>query len=258
MLLVLEEGASVHLVEDYFDGIAPPGRNISIHTSSELILKRASHLMHTSCYHGNQPGCSVLAGRYVHQQRESKYNLVESLLRNSFTHVNHYADLLGEEAIHQTHALYLANSYMGFHPTYNHLNPRTYSKNLFRGVAAKSGRVLLQGIANIQPSAIHSNVKQDYRGIVLNHGGSIHPIPKLAIFADCVQASHAVGIGPLDRLAIDYMAARGIKTAEAELLLLEAQISEVINSVNEKQIVQNLYRLASNRLLEMTEALPHC
>ena len=55
--------------------------------------------------------------------------------------------------------------------------------------------------------------------------------PELEIYADDVKCSHGSSSGNLDKDAIYYLMARGIKKADAIQLLVKGFLSEIIETI---------------------------
>ena len=67
--------------------------------------------------------------------------------------------------------------------------------------------------------------------LLLNDGATMFNKPELEIFADDVQCGHGTTTGALDDQLKFYLMARGIPEREAETLLIQAFVGEVIDAV---------------------------
>jgi Fe-S cluster assembly protein SufD len=64
--------------------------------------------------------------------------------------------------------------------------------------------------------------------------------PELEIFADDVVCGHGTTIGQIDQTQLFYLMARGVPRAEAERLLIEAFLDDVIDAVDEEHVADAL------------------
>jgi Fe-S cluster assembly protein SufD len=53
----------------------------------------------------------------------------------------------------------------------------------------------------------------------------------LEIYADDVKCAHGATVGELDRLQLHYLKSRGIPEAEARIMLVEAFVAELAESI---------------------------
>ncbi|MBO4666424.1 MAG: SufD family Fe-S cluster assembly protein, partial [Paludibacteraceae bacterium] len=64
--------------------------------------------------------------------------------------------------------------------------------------------------------------------------------PQLEIYADDVQATHGASTGQLDESALFYMQQRGISKQKARQLLVNAFMKEVLDSISDSTIRDQL------------------
>jgi Fe-S cluster assembly protein SufD len=64
--------------------------------------------------------------------------------------------------------------------------------------------------------------------------------PELEIFADDVQCGHGATAGALDEALLFYLRARGIPRKEAEALLIQAFVGDVIEGVPNEKLRETL------------------
>ena len=64
--------------------------------------------------------------------------------------------------------------------------------------------------------------------------------PQLEIYADDVQATHGASTGQLDETAVFYMQQRGISKEKARQLLVAAFMKEVLNTISDTSLREQL------------------
>ena len=72
--------------------------------------------------------------------------------------------------------------------------------------------------------------------LILNDSAEFNAKPELEIYADDVKCSHGSSSGNLDKDAIYYLMARGIKKADAIQLLVKGFLSEIIETIKLKYL----------------------
>jgi Fe-S cluster assembly protein SufD len=71
--------------------------------------------------------------------------------------------------------------------------------------------------------------------------------PMLEIYADDVKCAHGSTVGQLNDAALFYMRQRGISEREARILLQQAFINEVIDSIKLTPLRDRLHHLVDKR-----------
>ena len=115
-----------------------------------------------------------------------------------------------------------------------------------------TGRILVAEGAN-KVEAYQSN-----RNVVATATAKIHTKPQLEIYCDDVKCSHGTAIGQLDQDAIFYMQARGITKEEARTMLMQAFMSDVIDSVRMESLKNRLLRLVEKRFCGQLHQCSDC
>ncbi|MBM93865.1 MAG: hypothetical protein CMF51_03850 [Legionellales bacterium] len=94
------------------------------------------------------------------------------------------------------------------------------------GQDRSKGQVLSRVI--VDEGAFNIDSKQSARGMLLSPGAQIEVSPELEIYADAVQCQHGASVGALDADALRYLTARGISLDQAQQLLIQALIRNVL------------------------------
>jgi len=96
------------------------------------------------------------------------------------------------------------------------------------------------GDLKIVPDAQKTEAHQTNRNLLLSETAEMRTQPQLEIYADDVQATHGASTGQLDESALFYMQQRGISKQKARQLLVNAFMKEVIDSVSDSAIRDQL------------------
>lgn len=115
-----------------------------------------------------------------------------------------------------------------------------YSSQLIKMALAGHSKGSFRGELKIMPDAQLVEAYQTNRNILLSRQADMITEPQLEIYADDVKASHGATTGQLDESAIFYMQQRGIGRDTAYRLLLCAFFDEVLNSIPDETLRENL------------------
>jgi Fe-S cluster assembly protein SufD len=119
------------------------------------------------------------------------------------------------------------------------------SRERFRSVLEGQSRSVFQGKIIVEPGAQKNDAKMLSNALLLSDDAEADNKPELEIFADDVQCGHGATAGALDRDLLFYLRARGIPEKEAEALLVQAFIGEVIDTIAQDKVREPLMNAAS-------------
>jgi Fe-S cluster assembly protein SufD len=110
------------------------------------------------------------------------------------------------------------------------------SRELFRSVLDGESRNAFQGKIVVQPHAQKTDAKMMTRALLLSDDAEADSKPELEIFADDVVCGHGATTGALDPGLKFYLMARGITEPEAEALLIQAFMGEIVEEIEHEGI----------------------
>jgi Fe-S cluster assembly protein SufD len=113
----------------------------------------------------------------------------------------------------------------------DHLAPNSQSREIFKSVVDDDACAVFQGKIAVRPGAQQTDAKMMARGLLLSDTAEVDCKPELEIFADDVQCGHGSTTGALDEQLKFYLMARGIPAKEAEALLIQAFVGEVVEPI---------------------------
>lgn len=144
--------------------------------------------------------------------------------------------LNGEGAEATVNAAYMMNGWATLDTTTNiyHYQPQTKSSQLVKGVIGGTAKGVFQGRIHIAPNAVKTSGTQLHKAMLLSDEAEIDVKPELEIFADDVKCSHGAASGELDQEQLFYMRSRGIGEEEAEKLLINAYITDVVSQISDE------------------------
>ncbi|OPY98501.1 Fe-S cluster assembly protein SufD [Bradyrhizobium sacchari] len=126
--------------------------------------------------------------------------------------------------------------------TVDHAAAGSQSREVFKAVVDDEARAVFQGRITVQPGAQQTDARMMARALLLSDEAVASCKPELEIFADDVQCGHGTTTGALDDQLKFYLMARGIPEKEAEALLIQAFVGEVIDAVAREDLRDALSR----------------
>lgn len=129
----------------------------------------------------------------------------------------------------------------------NHLAPRCHSRQLFKYVVDDNATGAFEGSIRVDPSAPFTEAYQINRNVLASREAIMHSKPQLEIYNDEVKCSHGATTGQLDNEAIFYMQTRGIPLATARNMLMQAFMTDVVDTVTMPGLRERLINLVDRR-----------
>lgn len=123
-----------------------------------------------------------------------------------------------------------------------------YSSQVIKFVLDDHTKASFQGCLKIQPDAQQTEAYQTNRNILLSRHADMLTEPQLEIYADDVKASHGATTGQLDEAALFYMQQRCVDRATASKLLLQAFFDEVLRTLTDEGVRDELNQTIENIL----------
>ncbi|MCZ8187728.1 MAG: Fe-S cluster assembly protein SufD [Beijerinckiaceae bacterium] len=122
----------------------------------------------------------------------------------------------------------------------DHAVPHGTSRELFRTVADDEAHGIFQGKIIVRPHAQKTDGQMASNALLLGDEAAMSNKPELEIFADDVVCAHGATCGALEESQLFYLMARGLPRPEAEALLVEAFLGEVLEAVSDDTLRDEL------------------
>lgn len=197
---------------------------------------------------------SARTGRIVNffarQERDSHLTVCEGNLSGGTGVVNYRIDLAGAHAETKLGGLVIADGKQ-VESTNVHLShnaPECTSRQLFKYALFGDARGAFGGKIVVAEGAVQTDAAQTNRNLLASEAARMASAPQLEIYCDDVKCSHGATTGQLDATALFYMRTRGIPMEEARLMLTQAFMSDVIDSIGYDLIRDRLRQLVEKRL----------
>ncbi len=99
---------------------------------------------------------------------------------------------------------------------------------LYKNVVDGHASAVFAGNIYVSPGAHDTDAYQSNRNMLLSEEATLHSLPGLEILADRVRCSHGSASAPMDDEQLFYMTSRGIPRHEAQLLVAEGFLADVL------------------------------
>lgn len=223
-LIVVEQGAEATLVEVH------QSEATQTNNALELVVRDRAQVAHVKITEAKALHLSTLMALVGAKARFSSFALTagSALVRNqAFVHFK------GNDTEAAIGGVSLLNGKQHVDTTLviRHDALRCASRERFRSVVDGQSRSVFQGKIIVEPGAQKTDAKMVSNALLLSDEAEADNKPELEIFADDVQCGHGATAGALDEQLLFYLRARGIPKKEAEALMIQAFVGEVIEGI---------------------------
>jgi len=218
--------SKVTIIEGFYSSAATTNLTNSV---SDLCLGAGARAHFLKPQFESTTGCHVSVLRAV-LETEAELRFLQMASGSSVARQEFRCDLRGENAMVRSDAVFLVEGaeHLDLRTEIRHQAPRGQSHQLFKGIAGDSGRAVFNGKIVIEKGAQKVDSSQLCRTLLLSNSAEVDAKPELEIFADDVKATHGATVGQLDEEQIFYLLSRGVPRAQAETLLAQGFLAEVL------------------------------
>jgi Fe-S cluster assembly protein SufD len=231
LLVVVEEGASVSLIEEYASA-SPELRGYS-NAVSELFVGPAAKLEYVSIQNLSRETWHF-ASHHARVERDARLDWVAGGFgsRKGKTWIQN--DLAGQGAESRVTGAYFADGeqHIDYDTFQEHIAPSTTSDFAFKGALRDTATAVWRGMIRVENEAQQTNAYQENRSLMLSPDAHAVPIPGLEILANDVRCTHGATVGRVDRDELFYAMARGLSRAEAERLIIRGFFQDILDRID--------------------------
>lgn len=234
-LLILEEGAHLNLTEEYrHDETVPSFTNVC----ADFFVGRDAILNYHKIQNGTDSSKQI-ASLFFHQNRNSQVKSTFFAVDGQFTRNDVTFYLQEAYASCQARGLYgleRDGQLIDNHIYMNHSAPFTRSDLDFRGLVSGRSRAVFNGKVEVHQDAKKTQARQMNHNLLLSDFAEVDSKPELEIYTDEVECRHGATTGQLDEEALFYLRSRGIDSAKAKVILLQAFVETLLSEVSLPQV----------------------
>ncbi|MGA2892706.1 MAG: Fe-S cluster assembly protein SufD [Xanthobacteraceae bacterium] len=228
-LVVVENSAQVTLVESHEGAVDAA---YQVNAALELAIGDGARVDHLKFTHEGADALHV-ASLLVSMGAGAKFNDFSFTTGGSVVRNQMFLHLVGEGAVADIRGVNLLTGRQHADTTLvaDHTVGGCQSRELFKSVLDGEAHGVFQGKIIVRPDAQKTDAKMMSRALLLSESAEAVHKPELEIFADDVQCGHGATTGALDGELKFYLMARGVPAKQAEMLLIEAFVSEALEAI---------------------------
>lgn len=252
-LVILEEGASVKLIEDYAS--APNETQRFASRAVELILKPGASLQYFNLQDWAQ-NVWDLSSQTALLDRDTSLTWLTGTLGSAVTKAFLDTRLEGAGANAALLGFFFGDRQQHFdqHTFQNHIADHATSDLLYKGALQDEAHSVFRGLIRVNPNAQRSDAYQQNRNLLLSPHAHADSIPELEIEANDVRCTHGATVGPIDEEQIFYLMARGIERADAARLIVEGFFDPLLQKIPLEAVRERLTREISRKIGDAHES----
>lgn len=247
-LIVLEEGASAKLIEDF--GSTENETQRFGTRAVELILKP-----HATLQYFNLQDWAHNVWDFSSQtallSENTNLTWLAGMLGSAVTKAFLDSRIEGAGAEVRMLGFFFGDAQQHFdqHTFQNHIVGQGKSDLLYKGALKDNAYSAFRGLIRINPGAQRSDAYQQNRNLLLSGHAHADSIPELEIEANDVRCTHGATVGPLEEEAVFYLMARGIPRPEAERLITEGFFDELIAKIPLEVVQERLFSVIRQKIV---------
>ena len=229
VVVIVEPGAQLTLIES-FSG--PEGVDYQVNSALELVIGDGARVDHikVGCDGGAALRVSTLgvAVGAKATYKDFAFTVGGAVVRNQ-TFVRFGGE--GSDGAIDGVSLLKGRQHVDNTLVISHAVGHCTSRERFKSVLDGESHGIFQGKIIVEPHAQKTDGKMMTRALLLSDEAEADNKPELEIFADDVVCGHGATAGALDEGLRFYLMSRGIPAKEAEALLVQAFIGEVVEEI---------------------------
>jgi len=247
VLIVLEEGAEAEVWEQYLSGDAES--ETLLNCVIELVVGQNARLRYV-CGQDMNERSWIFGAQRAEVARDGSLDWVIAGFGGANGRVRTETLLAGEGAEGKVTGAYAphARQHIEFDTTQEHGAPNTTSDLAFRGILADRSSAVWRGMIKVDPGAQQTDAFQECRNLLLSKRAHADAIPGLEILANDVRCTHAAAIAQIDREQLFYLRSRGLVEADAQRLVIEGFMAELVQRFEEGPVREALAGALERRL----------
>ncbi|WP_158246235.1 Fe-S cluster assembly protein SufD [Sulfobacillus sp. hq2] len=175
----------------------------------------------------------VFMRRQGHVYRDARIDWSIGEFGGDITIASDHTELLNPGA-HSTHTMVFFGAdkqRQDFDTRITHSSPHTTSHIIAKGVMKDKARSAFNGVTDIKPGAVQSDGRQKEQTLMLSDDARADAVPSLLINENDVFAAHSASTGPIDKVALFYLMARGLSEKEAIRLFVHGFLAPVVDAI---------------------------
>jgi Fe-S cluster assembly protein SufD len=230
-LVIAGKGSHFQYVDEFLSG----GRQETALASgsAEVFLEEGANLGYVGLQRWSV-NTWQFANQRFHLGRDAQLRMVDIALGGRFARLRVEAMLEGPGSSADLKGLFFGTGtqVFDFRTLQDHIAPHTTSDLLFKGALRDRSQSVYVGVVRVETTAPGTSANQANRNLLLSETARATSEPILEILNNDIQrCSHGATVGPVDPEHLFYLASRGIPRVQAERMLVEGFLGEIIDRI---------------------------
>lgn len=249
-LMVLEEGASLTVMEEYV------GEKDSVYFSApvtELVAGDRATAVHYKLQRESESAFHI-ATLQTQQGEASRIESHSVSFGAKLTRNDIHSHMSGPDSHCTLNGLFMIRErqHVDNHTLIYHGYPDCTSSELYHGILDNQSRGVFNGKIFVEPEAQQTDSRQTNRTLMLSSDARMDAKPQLEIFADDVKCTHGATVGRIDEDSLYYLRSRGISQEDARKMLTLAFGQQVTQHIRHQPLREAVEDFIASHLRENT------
>jgi Fe-S cluster assembly protein SufD len=256
-LIILGESSKAQIVESHYSltdkNIVSADENEQINpltnTLTEIHVEENANLDYYKIQNDLET-TSIIDNTYIDQKKNSiaschTFSFGGNIVRNNLSFFQNGTNI---NSILKGITILGSNQHTDHHTLVHHANPNCESFQEYKGIYDNKSTGVFNGKVVVDKIAQKINAFQQNNNLLVGDHASVNAKPQLEIFADDVKCSHGCTIGQIDKSALFYLKARGIREKDAKGLLTFAFANNILENVQMQVLKTKIKKIIANKI----------
>lgn len=249
-LVVLEEGASAEVWEDYRS--SDDGTDALLNTVVEVSVGQAAKLHYVTSQDLSERAWLFSTQRAT-VDRDGLLDWAALGFGSGNGKVRMTTRLVGTGSEARVTGGYAGGNgqHLDYDTLQEHAAENTISDLAFRGILADRATAVWRGMIKVEEGAQKTDAFQECRNMLLSPDAHADAIPGLEILADDVACTHAAAIAQVDPTQMFYLESRGLDEETSRSLIVEGFLQSLLERLGEGPVRDEIAGKLEERLTEV-------
>jgi len=246
-VVVVERTARATVIEELLSETADAP---SLYTgSTEVFVGEDAKLVHATLQHWGR-NVWHYSNQRAEVKRGAELQWIQTLLGGRIEKTNSYFRMVEPGAHVFVHGFMFGDQRQHFdmHTLQKHLADHCTSDLMIKGCLKDRARSVYQGLIQVAEGAQRTDAYQANRNLLLSDTARADSIPGLEILANDVRCTHGATIGTVDPEQMYYLMARGLRSHEAQRLIVEGFFAPVIDRIPLESVREQLREIIQTKI----------
>ena len=249
-LVVLEEGASAEVWEDYRS--SDDGTDALLNTVVEVSVGQAARLHYVTSQDLSERAWLFSTQRAT-VDRDGLLDWAALGFGSGNGKVRMTTRLIGTGSEARVTGGYAGGNgqHLDYDTLQEHAAENTISDLAFRGILSDQATAVWRGMIKVEEGAQKTDAFQECRNMLLSPDAHADAIPGLEILADDVACTHAAAIAQVDPTQMFYLESRGLDEETSRSLIVEGFLQSLLERLGEGPVRDEIAGKLEERLAEV-------